>query len=403
MTHCRTKAKIEHISLLTFLIVINATGIYLSITEKRKSEEGGVSDSSKAEKQFNDTSAANKKSATLVLLGDISFHGVTQYHVEKGNCTYNESFDKIKPVIEDADYVIGNLESGLGGHSKVLDEKKVVNMYAVEDAYEALKYLGVDVATIANNHILDFGGEEVNRTVRALKKLNIGVSGITYGQGVNYRQKPLIFTVNGVRIGMLSYCDTDEGCITIRNQTLVGPAILKRAIVEADVKELRGRVDIILFFAHWLTEYTIITPFKSEHKLFQHLIRLGIDIIVGSHPHVTSFHFFRKGQLLVPSLGNFLYPIHFSNQDVFAKNKNISNKTDERYYKVAKNMDNPSKRAEMIKIYASKKGVEKVEFMKTKIEVNRRHCLQVLPTSSKWYTLCSPIDTNCIQCLGNDC
>ena len=105
----------------------------------------------------------------------------------------------------------------------------------------------------------------------------------------------------------------------------------------------------------------------------------------------------------MPSLGNFLYPIHFSNQDVFAKNKNISNKTDERYYKVAKNMDNPSKRAEMIKIYASKKGVEKVEFMKTKIEVNRRHCLQVLPTSSKWYTLCSPIDTNCIQCLGNDC
>ena len=88
MTHCRTKAKIEHISLLTFLIVINATGIYLSITEKRKSEEGGVSDSSKAEKQFNDTIAANKKSATLVLLGDISFHGGTQYHVEKGNCTY---------------------------------------------------------------------------------------------------------------------------------------------------------------------------------------------------------------------------------------------------------------------------------------------------------------------------
>ena len=76
---------------------------------------------------------------TLVFLGDISFDGVTRYHVTKGNCTYSESFEKMKPVLKEKDYAIGNLESPLGGEFRALNMQKSINMYAEKESFNSLR------------------------------------------------------------------------------------------------------------------------------------------------------------------------------------------------------------------------------------------------------------------------
>ena len=370
-------------------------------------------------KYSNSTGKANilnsseEKVATLIFMGDISFHGVIMYHVDKGNCTYNESFEKIKPhVKDDADYIIANLDSVIKRkqNTSELDPNEIVHIYSREESYSALKYLGVDTVSIANNHLLDYGAESATYTYHALKKLPIGVSGMTFGKGPMHRQKPYVFSINGIKFGMVSYCDNEDGCLGPRNVSSAGPAILLQGkryqpMVRKDLRYLRRveNVDVIILYIHWMREYQELPGSIYESDKMRFFIDMGIDMIIGSHAHLTSFHYLSKGQLLVPSLGNFLFPMHLTHSDGIFGDNNVTKTKDDDFYRVMKNMNNPSKHAEMIKVRVTKTGVDSVEYMRTKIDITEQHCLQVVSTS-KWKTLCDDDDTDCLGCLdAKDC
>ena len=364
------------------------------------------------EKKAATVDSSEGKGATLIFMGDISFHGAIMYHVDKGNCTYNESFQKIKPHVNDADYIIANLDSvvKLKKNTSELDPNEIVHIYSREESYSALKYLGVNAVSIANNHLLDYGAESATYTYHALKKLPLGVSGMTFGKGPMHRQKPYVFSINGIKFGMVSYCDNEEGCMAPRNVSSAGPAILLQGtryqpMVRKDVKYLKRveNVDVIILYIHWLKEYAVLPGGWYESEKMRFFLDLGIDMVIGSHAHMTSFHYLSKGQLLVPSLGNFLFPMHLTHSDGIFGYNNVTKAKDDDFYRVMKNMNNPTKHAEMIKVHVTKTGVDRVQYMRTKIDITEQHCLQVVSTS-KWKTLCGDGDKDCLGCLdAKDC
>ena len=70
-------------------------------------------------------------------------------------------------------------------------------------------------------------------------------------------------------------------------------------------------MDVIVLFLHWGKEYMSI-PGEDERELALHLVDLGVDLIVGSHPHVLQGHEWINDTLMHYSLGNFVFHPHFT-------------------------------------------------------------------------------------------
>ncbi|XP_057310574.1 capsule biosynthesis protein CapA-like [Hydractinia symbiolongicarpus] len=347
----------------------------------------------------------NKPAATLGLLilannvklifgGDVTFSEVIKYHVRRMNCTYNESFSPLKPYLSEADHVIVNLESPFhpynGKKLTELERKKIVKLISDLDAMPTLR-ARIDVVTLANNHFIDFGEEPANITIENLKRLHIAYFGVTYGRHKILKQDPLIIRKNGIRIGFLGYCATNEGCSRgkYRRMAKVGPAVYNKMLVIKELKILKKKVDVVIVFMHWGDEYSTELPKKLGQKI---IIRVApyADIIIGCHPHITQDHFYHKDVLVVPSLGNLLFPSHGT----------VMNKSnlDKVWYKEAKVVKPESANGKLVKIEINKNGLikNKAKYLSTQTAVSDKHCMYVRKRdNSSWQTICGENDENC--------
>ena len=78
----------------------------------------------------------------IIFGGDVTFLGIIEYHVRKGDCTYNRSFEKIKPIFERADEVLVNSESVFGTAEELESEKadgKVTVFYSNPKSMKTLE------------------------------------------------------------------------------------------------------------------------------------------------------------------------------------------------------------------------------------------------------------------------
>lgn len=175
-----------------------------------------------------------------------------------------------------------------------------------------VRFAGFDVVTVANNHLNDFASKGVNFTVQVLKGVGIKYFGVNYGT-FNSSQEPLIMTKNGIKIGFLGYCEIETGyksknCSEMRLLFNAGPAVYQDDIATRDVQKLKEvNVDIIVVYMHWGKELAL-QPRPYQLHITKHLMSLGVQVIIGSHPHVLQPHCIHGNKLVAYSLGNFLFP-----------------------------------------------------------------------------------------------
>ena len=234
-------------------------------------------------------------SATLIFVGDISFDGPVKYFAEKEKtCNYRAIFMKVKHLLKDADLRIGNLESPLlkSPYEGVpaFDAKGVHHFGSIK-AVDGLKSAGFDVMQLANNHLVDYGTEGVKSTLAALRKAKIDYVGLRTRS--SRRQKPLVKTVNGIRIGFLSYCLNKEGCevfeddVDGENSTNVfdlAPSVYSKKLARKDIKDLKKKVDIVVVLMHWSRELSLIPPLGIR-DVARTMTIFGANLIIGTHPH----------------------------------------------------------------------------------------------------------------------
>lgn len=119
----------------------------------------------------------------------------------------------------------------------------------------------------------------------------------------------MVKDVNGFRIGFLNYTYGTNG-ITIQGDAVVD--YIDRKVIYSDVEATRkAGAEIIVAAMHWGEEYTLL-PVKAQKELADYLLSLGVDMVIGGHPHVVQPFEMRKNPatgrnaLVVYSLGNFI-------------------------------------------------------------------------------------------------
>lgn len=219
---------------------------------------------------------------------------------------YSGCFDLIAPEIIKADYAVCNLEVPLGGGPDYTGYP----CFSAPDSYAlALKDAGFDMMLTANNHCLDRRDKAARRTLTALDSLDIDHIGTFKDSLQRDSLIPFIKEINGFRIGFLNYTYGTNG---IPPQDGIEIAYIDKDKIASEINRTKeAGAEIIVVTMHWGLEYVLIEN-NVQRNLADFLVAQGVDLIIGSHPHVIQpmkvvrNESENKDVLVIYSLGNLI-------------------------------------------------------------------------------------------------
>ena len=304
--------KTRFIIAIIILLVIIFVSIYALLT-KISGDDVVETSAPLAESDIPETPIIEDKHISMSVIGDIMCHNsqYTDAYVASSD-TYDFSyvFEDIKQYIEPADIAIGNIETTFAGKERGYSNYPTFN--SPEQLATNLKDLGIDVLCTANNHSLDKGYSGLTSTLKFLDDAGISHMG-TYDSAES-QNEILIKDVNGIKIAFLAYTYGTNGIPVPKNNPYCINLIDKDLILKHLELAKEQEPDLICVNMHWGLEYK--TKQNSEQEeLADFLFTNGVDIILGSHPHVlqpmekktiTLEDGSTKDCFVIYSLGNFI-------------------------------------------------------------------------------------------------
>ncbi len=244
----------------------------------------------------------------LLFTGDIMCHDAqlrAAYDSATDHYDFDEVFAEVAPLFRQADAVVANLETTLAGKPY----RGYPRFSSPDELAAACKKSGIGYLVTANNHACDKGGKGIRRTTGVLDLLDMGHTGTFPDSTYRQMHNLLVIQKGRIRTGILNYTYGTNG-LPVPPPTLVNR--IDTALMARDLqKAKKDSLDKLIVFLHWGEQYQLL-PNSSQKKIAVFLIAHGVDIIIGSHPHVVQpmeYHpgdSLRKEQLVVWSLGNFL-------------------------------------------------------------------------------------------------
>ncbi len=223
---------------------------------------------------------AEESTTTLLVTGDIlPGRSVHLRYAQTGDSNF--AFAKVASVLSAADLTLVNLEGPLVSGCPIVREG--VTFCGDPRLAEGIKFAGVDIVNIANNHIFDFGAKGRQETITTLKEKGFAVA----GEGlVVYK------VVNGTRFAFLGF-DT------------VGKKIDRLNLVRS-IGAARKSADVVVVQFHWGQEYTYLPKAAGEDpiSLAHFAVEQGADLVIGNHPHwVQGIEFYNKSEAKIARFG----------------------------------------------------------------------------------------------------
>jgi len=242
-----------------------------------------------------------KSSLSLIMVGDALIHeSVYNDANNNGNYDFKPMLEEIKPIVSKYDLAYYNQETILGGKEIGLSTYPCFNSpYEVGDAFLDA---GFNLVSLANNHTLDRGQRAINNSCAYWKDKSAYVAG-SYCS-IEERNFTKVHEKNYISYAMLSYTTVDNGLTRPYGKeyylNLYDPEQVKK-----DIEQYRDKVDVLMVAMHWGEEYTH-SPVYEEREIANYLASLGVDIVIGSHPHVVQPIEYIGDTLVIYSLGNFI-------------------------------------------------------------------------------------------------
>ena len=246
-------------------------------------------------------------------VGDVMSHKLQLTHADQGNGTYSydSQFYFVKDALSKADYTIANLELSIATDR----EYSSYPFFRTPEAILAtLKDCGVDLLTMANNHILDGFWDGLIHTID--KADEYGLAHVGAYRTEEESQQPRVVDINGIKFGFLAYTSTLND-----NEKRIGADRaafcvnqLATADFKADVQALRDAgAEVVICLPHWGVEGRRSVSGEC-YQYAQQMVEAGVDIILGSHPHVVlpinvgpmEVNGEEKDILIAWSMGNFI-------------------------------------------------------------------------------------------------
>ncbi len=244
------------------------------------------------------------RAVTLAFGGDVHFEGVVRSKLDANPASV---FAPIAPVLKKADLAMVNLETTVS-YRGAPTPGKTYTFRAPPSAFQALKAGGVDVATVANNHGIDYGMTAFLDTLRYAKRYHFPLVGGGHNAAQAYA--PYKVTIKGQRIAILGASQViDSNLISSWTAGAGKPGIASAYEVgrlTAAVKSARKVSDTVVVYIHFGTEL-MSCPTSAQYDITRKLIAAGADIVVGSHAHRLQGAG-RRGRAFVDyGLGNFVW------------------------------------------------------------------------------------------------
>lgn len=238
-------------------------------------------------------------SLTIIVGGDFCPHGPIDKLCREGRA--GETFGDMLEVLRDKDLSIVNVECPLTTIDAPIP-KSGPNLRCDPVTAEALVAANVDVAVLANNHILDHGNYALKETMDTLDKR--GILRVGAGMSPEEASRPLFVERKGVRIGILAYAE-NEFCNAC--DLTPGSAPLDPIANIRQIKQARSQCDVLLVTIHGGNEYNPL-PSPRVIKTFAAFVEAGASAIIGGHTHTPQGYVWRDGAPIVYSTGNFVFP-----------------------------------------------------------------------------------------------
>jgi poly-gamma-glutamate synthesis protein (capsule biosynthesis protein) len=216
------------------------------------------------------------------------------------------ALDPIEPVFRQADLAVVNLETAVTSRGSPGAKEFVFR--APANAFAALRGAGIDVASMANNHGLDYGVVGLRDSLAAARRYRFPVVGI--GLDAKQAYRPFRRTINGSRIAVIGATQVlDDELISAWTAGPGKPGLASAKdvprLVQA-VRTARATSDTVVVFLHWGIELERC-PSPDQRSLAKRLVAAGADVVVGGHAHRLQGAG-RMGNALVGyGLGNFVW------------------------------------------------------------------------------------------------
>lgn len=225
---------------------------------------------------------------TLTAAGDIiPARAVNNQTVKLNNFLW--PYEKTANLLKNADITFVNLETPLIKGCPVTVE----GMVFCGDAMNAtgLKFAGIDIVSMGNNHAGNYGVKGVEETKDLLTNFGIQVTGIE-------SSGPVYEFVKGFKFAFLGYNDISK--------LQPGVKDVDEEKLKEDIALAKKQADLVIVTFHWGEEYRR-QPDERQIYLGHLAIDAGADLVIGNHPHWIQPIEFYKGKLITYAHGNFVF------------------------------------------------------------------------------------------------
>ena len=209
----------------------------------------------------------------------------------------------VRTLLAGADVALVNLEGPVPDRFSYHPRGYVFSMDPA--LLSGLDRAGIDVVSLANNHVANAGSTGIVDTIRNLDRRGIAHTGA--GRTAAAARRPAWLTGAGLRIAVLGYNGVDAGANA--TSARAGAAPLQLPAMRADIRAARrAGADVVIVVPHWGREYTdAVAP--AVRRQAAALVRAGADLVLGSHSHWAGPLELVDGHLVVYSLGDLVFDL----------------------------------------------------------------------------------------------
>ncbi len=283
------------VALLLVLVVC------LSVFGKKKSPSSDQPEQMETQEETQLLTVTSR--ATIASQGDLLMHATIFGEKWDGNCyvgdgkyNFDSLFQYISPYTSKADFMVANLETTLGGDSFPYQGNPSFN--CPDALLDSLTGAGYDMLLTANNHCYDTVMTGLKRTVEQVRKAGMTAVGTRLSSD---EPRYAVVDVNGIQLGITCYTYTmvmDAGKPRLNNNSQVEQPELVNYFSTDNLPAFYSELESVcqqmkqdgaqatIVYIHWGTEYEI-TEDATQRAMAQKICDMGVDVIIGGHPHVV--------------------------------------------------------------------------------------------------------------------
>ncbi len=240
-----------------------------------------------------------EQTITIGNAGDIIIHSPfyrSGAYKKDGDYDFTECFSNIKDVYGKGDFSVIDIETCLAG--KEAGYSGYPMFKSPDSLVDSLASSGIDMILLANNHIYDYGNTGFLRTTQVMKDKGMLYTGVRHSED---EKRYVVQDVNGIKVGMINYVyetprsDDKKGLNGIAVDQEVAPLLNSfdpndRESFYKDIEEQLNLMredgaEFLIVYPHWGIEYQM-TEADWQREIAQKLCDMGVDAIIGGHPHV---------------------------------------------------------------------------------------------------------------------